>query len=105
MATLIDAMKVMQAAGVSKPALVKDGDNYHAISGNKVIGSGRSLKGALIAAKLLPHELVKPAVVPFVAVGSDVLRGAASVCVARSSNMARRIANALNSYKHNDRGL
>jgi hypothetical protein len=103
--TFFDAMKVMEKARVSKPALIKDGDSYHAISGTKVIGTGRSYKGALIAAKLLPHEQMKPVVIPFVAVGSDVLRGTAPVCVARSSNMARRIANALNHYKHSDRGL
>jgi hypothetical protein len=104
--TYAEAMQVMNATGVLKPALAVDGGSYHVISGTRVIGSGRSYKGALIAAKLLPRDSgsMTPRT-PFAAVGSDVLHGTRPVCVARSPNMARRISNALNSYQHNDRGL
>jgi hypothetical protein len=102
--TYEDAIQIMQAARVVSPAIVNYNGSYHAFSRTRLLGSGETYEAALAAAKLLP---VKPRaeVVLFAAAGSNVIRGTLQICVSRSPNYARRIANALNAYTANDRGI
>lgn len=99
-----EAINLMHRARLHRPALVYLQGRYHVFSRTDVLGSGTSIMEALEAAGLLP-EKVRGEIVLFSAVGSDVLRGDKPVCVARSHNMALRIANALNDYTSNERGF
>lgn len=104
--TYSEAIQVMQDARVHQPALVKFGDSYHVFSRTQMLGSGASYEAALKSAKLLPRKPRRDfEAVLFAATGCDVSRGSLPVCVARTPNMALRIANALNAYTPNDRGF
>jgi hypothetical protein len=98
-----DAIKVMQEARVRSPALVLYGGNCHAFSQTQLLGSGKTYAGALRAAKLLPRQPPREAVL-YVNIDCTVLRGTENICVARTRNTAHRIANALNAYVPNEDG-
>jgi hypothetical protein len=102
--TYEDAIQIMQQARIVSPSLVNYGGNYHAFSRTRLLGSGGTYEAALRAAKLLPLP-ARAEVILFAAAGSNVMRGNLPICVARSPNYARRIANALNAYTPNDRGI
>lgn len=104
--TYEDALKVMQEARLHAPALVSMYGAYHVCSRGRVLGSGLTFEAALRAAKLLPRKpLSAEDAILFANVGCDVIRGGKPVCVARSRNMAHRIANALNAYTPNKEGF
>ncbi len=98
-----DALKVMQQARIRTPALVFYNRRFHAFEKTTHIGSGATLEAALESAGLLPIPERRD-VVLFANRGSNVMRGEEPVCVARTRNMAHRIANALNCYTPNKEG-
>jgi hypothetical protein len=99
-----DAINLMHRARVHLPALVYMQGRYFVFARTKMLGHGATIPEALEAAGLIP-EAPRAEIVQFAAIGSDVLRGDKPICVARSHNMALRIANALNAYTPNDRGF
>jgi hypothetical protein len=99
-----EAINLMHRARLHRPALVYLYGRYWVFSRTNVLGTGITIPKALEDAGLLP-EKERAEVVQFSAIGSDVLRGDIPVCVARSHNMALRIANALNDYTSNERGF
>jgi hypothetical protein len=98
------AMNILQAARVYRPAVVSLGDAFHVFSRTELLGSGATIEAAMRASG---HYPAKPRtdLEPFAAVGTSVMQGTTSICVARSYNSAMRIANALNEYIPSKRGF
>jgi hypothetical protein len=95
------AMNILRAAEVYAPALIQYDGGFHVFTRTKLLGSGPSIEEALERAGVLPPPPLNPNKLPFVAVGSNVVRGREGVCVCRSATMATRVANALNQYVPN----
>jgi hypothetical protein len=97
----------MQEARVHMPALAKIGNVYYAISTPMVIGKGKDYEAALEDAGLWPQsEFRAPEeLILYATDGCEVRRGNNLICTARSRNYANRIANALNAYTPDERGI
>jgi len=99
-----EALHIMQRARVITPALIRYGTTYHVFSRTRLLGSGETYEAALRAAKLYPLPPSRKSTLLFGVEDTDVFRGEQFVCSARSHNIARRIAAALNAYTPSDRG-
>ena len=99
-----EGLRILRELRVYAPSIVSYQGQYHVFSRTALQSSGPSVAAALEAGGFLPRA-DGPAVIPFVAVGANVLQGNNPVCVARSKTAAARIANALNEYIPGDRGF
>lgn len=101
------AIELLKQAGVFCPAVVPDParGGYSVYSAMKVLGSGATIEAALAEGQR--RGLIDPfrPLPSFQYDGVTVVwdRGVVATCVSRS--MAERIANALNQYAPNERGL
>lgn len=99
------ALDLLRGAAVFEPSIVPGvvGGGFYVFSAMTVLGHGATIHDAMVAAGFWPP--VKAAVPHFVRVDKEIWRGNEVVAEAKSSTMARRIANALNEYIPGDRGF
>ena len=99
------ALDILRERGVKAPTIDDHGDTaprqavrVEIRSAGVLLVTGRSIRDALRRGGFTNA-------VGFTALGTSVMLAEENVCTARSLTMARRIANALNSYKPGDRGF
>jgi hypothetical protein len=96
-----EGMQILRDARLFAPAIVRYAGGYHVFSRTELISSGPTVREAVAAGGFLTAE--NPPATIFVSVDYNVIAGEESVAIARSKNMAKRIANALNEYIPGDR--
>ena len=101
------ALQVLSSAQVFSPAVVPGlgVGGYYIFSGMKVLGHGETIEAALASARAAGHIPDVPTSPPFRAEGSDVTRRGVVLFTCNSYTMASRVANALNVYVPNERGI
>lgn len=101
------ALQLLASAQVFSPAVVPGlgGGGYYVFSAMKVLGHGATIEEALEDAQAsgkMP-ELVRRR--PFRAVGNAVMRADEVLITCSNYTLASRVANALNLYNPNERGI
>lgn len=96
------ALNILYRRRIHLPAIVEMAGGFHVFERTTLLGSGASIKAALIDAGMYPPQDVK--VIQYSAKGREVIRGKQPICTAESNNLASRIANALNAYVPNQHG-
>lgn len=101
----IKALRILHDAQVYLPSIVPGlgGGGIYIFSSMKVLAHGADIEDAMRKGGFFPPP-VSPSPA-FIAVGLDVLRSGVPVAKAGSVTMARRIANALNFYAPNKKGV
>lgn len=102
------AMELLANAQVFCPAVVPNlgaTSGFTVFSAMKVLGQGETLDAALADARRRGNMPDLPPFSPFRDEGKDVTRFGEVVATAKSRTYANRIANALNQYFPNERGL
>jgi hypothetical protein len=99
------ALDLLRGAAVFQPSIVPGLGlgGFYVFSGPDVLGHGATIHDAMVAAGYWPP--VKGSIPVFVRDGLAIRRGSEVVAEAKTSTMARRIANALNEYIPGDRGF
>lgn len=103
------AMEILSEARVFMPAVVPglgDSSGYVVFSAMRVLGRGQTIDEAIKAA--LASGLVEPVTSPqprFRADKNEVSTRGEVVAVCKSRTFASRVANALNVYQPNERGM
>jgi len=104
-------MELLKQAQVFCPAVVPNMGlrgyihGYTVFSAMKVLGQGDTIDAALADAKAKGHMPELPPFPAFRGEGREVRRRGEVVAIAGSRTMADRIANALNQYHPNERGI
>jgi hypothetical protein len=100
-------MELLVQAQVFFPAIVPylGGGGFHIFSAMRVIGSGSTIDAALADARARENIPSLPPRPPFRAHGVEVEMRGEVVATAKSRTFADRIANALNLYNPNERGI
>jgi hypothetical protein len=98
-----EAMDILRDAEVHAPAIVCYRDRFHIFSRTVWLASGQSIADAMRAGGYIPPPPARRLPM-FVANGCNVIRADESICLCRSTTMAKRIAQALNEYVPGDRG-
>jgi hypothetical protein len=96
------AMDILHRRRIHRPAIVEMAGGFHVFERTTLLGSGRTIKAAMIDAGMYPPVDIK--VIQYSAKGREVIRGREPICIAESNNKATRIANALNAYVPNQHG-
>lgn len=91
-----EGMQILRQAGLHAPSIVCLHDRYFVFSRTRMISSGGSVDEALDAGGFLVAENAPRDL--FVAYNHEVVRGSEVEARAKSTTMAKRIANALNEY-------
>jgi len=101
------AIELLIHAQVFCPAVVPNlgGGGYIVYSAMKVLGQGETIEAAFGDAKAKGNLPQLPAFPSFRGDGRNVLRRGEVIATASSRTMADRIANALNQYNPNERGI
>ena len=101
------ALQILTAGQVFCPAVVPGlgGGGYYVFSGMKVLGHGVTIEAAVADARANGHIENIPPPPPFRAKGREVTRRGEVLFVCPTSTMASRVANALNLYNPNERGI
>jgi hypothetical protein len=101
------ALVVLSEAQVFCPSVVPGlgGGGYYVFSAMKVLGHGPTIEAALDAARASGFMPDLPPRPTFFAKGREVLRRGEVVITCASSTLAARVANALNVYNPNERGI
>jgi hypothetical protein len=101
------ALRILTEARVHLPAVVpgRGKGGFYIFSSLLEIGHGETIEAALADARRRGEVEDFPLAPPFLANKRDVTRSGAVVAVASSNTMAQRIANALNLYQINARGM
>jgi hypothetical protein len=97
-----EAMDILRDAEVHAPAIVRYEGAFHIFSRTEFVASGQSIADAMRAGGYIPPPARRLPM--FVANGCNVIRADESICLCRSTTMAKRIAQALNEYVPGDRG-
>jgi hypothetical protein len=101
------ALQILSEAQVFSPAVVPGlgVGGYYIFSGAKVLGHGETIEEALASARAsgkMPDIVSRP---PFRAHGKEVMRRGEVLITCSSMTLASRVANALNLYNPNERGI
>jgi hypothetical protein len=101
------ALQLLSSAQVFCPAIVPGlgGGGYYVFSAMKVLGHGETIDAALADAQAsgkMPEIVLRR---PFRAEGKTVMRADEVLITCVNSTLASRVANALNLYNPNERGL
>lgn len=101
------ALQLLTASQVFSPAVVPGlgGGGFYVFSGMKVLGHGATIDAALDAARVAGYLPDVPPAPPFRAKGKEVTRRGEVLITCHSSTLAARVANALNLYNPNERGI
>ena len=101
------ALQILSEAQVFCPAVVPGlgQGGYYVFSAMKILGWGATIEAAVDAARasgFMPDIVPRP---PFRANGKEVTRRGEVLITCSSSTLASRVANALNLYNPNERGI
>ena len=101
------ALQILTSAQVYSPAVAPGlgGGGYYIFSGMRVLGHGATIEAALDAARAAGHVPDVPALPPFRAKGKEVWRRGEVLITCSTYTLASRVANALNVYSPNERGI
>jgi hypothetical protein len=99
----LDAMNILYRRRIHRPAIVEMAGGFHVFERTQLLGSGRTIKAAMLDAGMLPAKDIT--VIQYSAKGREVIRGREPIATAESNNKASRIANALNAYAPDQHGL
>lgn len=101
------ALRLLTEAGVYLPSVVpgRGVGGFFIFSSMLELGRGETIEAALADARRRGEIPDIPPSPPFRANRNEVVRAGGVVAVAASNTMAQRIANALNFYKPNARGI
>jgi hypothetical protein len=101
------ALQILSSAQVFCPSVVPGlgGGGYYVFSGMKVLGHGATIEAALDAARAAGYMPDVPPLPPYRADGKNVLRRGEVLITCSSYTLASRVANALNVYNPNERGI
>jgi hypothetical protein len=101
------ALRILTEAGVYLPSVVpgRGRGGFYIFSSMLEIGHGETIDAALADSRRRGEVPDFPPSPPYWAEKKDVTRSGVVVATAKSSTMAQRIANALNLYNPNARGL
>jgi hypothetical protein len=101
------ALQILTSAQVFCPAVVPDlaHGGYIVFSAMRILGRGPTIEAALDAARSAGEVPNVPALPPFRAQGREVIRRGEVLITCASSTLASRVANALNVYNPNERGI
>lgn len=102
------ALQVLSSASVFCPAIVPGvagGGGFYVFSGMKILGHGGTIEEALESARANGFVPDVPPAPPYRANGKEVLRRGEVLITCASMTLAARVANALNVYNPNERGI
>lgn len=99
-----EGMRILRELGIFAPAIVSYQDGWHVFSRTALQSSGPTIEAALQAGGFVLRSEWRFRPV-YIAVGCNIVQGAATLATARSNRIAQRIANALNEYIPGDRGF
>lgn len=98
-----DAINILNRRRIHRPAIVEMAGGFHVFERTTLLGSGPTIKAAMIDAGMYPAQDVK--VIQYSSRGREVIRGREPIALAESNNKATRIARALNDYVPDRHGL